>query len=141
MEMATASEKCNSAQIDMTSHTKGLRIFNSGVSSLCRLQEKINFLPYILRLSSKKNFHAPLFVGSRYFLIQDALRERMYINHPQTTLLIIPYNMLSFNLVAFIVPKELKKKFVERLQCVCISRERSQNKNEFCSVVKTSRSG
>ena len=33
----------------------------------------------------------------------------MYINHPQTTLLIILYNMLSFNLVAFTVPKELKK--------------------------------
>ena len=39
--------------------------------------------------------------------------------------------MLSFNLVAFTVPKELKKKFVDRLQCVCISRERSQNINEL----------
>ena len=34
----------------------------------------------------------------------ERLIERMYINHPQTTLLIIPYNMLSFNLVAFTVP-------------------------------------
>ena len=55
----------------------------------------------------------------------------MYINHPQTTLLIIPYNMLSFNLVAFAVPKELKTKFVDLLQCVCIGRERSQNINEL----------
>ena len=39
--------------------------------------------------------------------------------------------MLSFNLVAFTVPKELKKKFVDGLKYICISRERSQNINEL----------
>ena len=41
--------------------------------------------------------------------------------------------MLSFNLIAFTVPKEPKKKFVDHLQLYrsCISRERSQNINEL----------
>ena len=69
----------NRWDIDSISHTKGLRIYNSGMSFLCRLQEKIKFPPYILRLSSKKNFHLPLFVGSRYFLIQDALRDLLNV--------------------------------------------------------------
>ena len=71
--MAATSEKCNSAQVDRTSQTEGVLILNNGMSSLCRLQEKINFPPCVFKLSSNKYFHFPLFVGSRYFLIKEAL--------------------------------------------------------------------
>ena len=86
-EMAATSEKCNSAQVDRTSQTKGLLILNNGMSSLCRFQEKINFPPCIFKLSSNKYFHFPLFVGSRYFLIKEALtlgRTRKDIPHTTT---------------------------------------------------------
>ena len=86
-EMAATSEKCNSAQVDRTSQTKGLLILNNGMSSLCRFQEKINFPPCIFKLSSNKYFHLPLFVGSRYFLIKEALtlgRTRKDIPHTTT---------------------------------------------------------
>ena len=43
----------------------------------CRLcvdcKRKINFPPCVFKLSSNKYFHFPLFVGSRYFLIKEAL--------------------------------------------------------------------
>ena len=77
----------NSAQVDRTSQTKGLLILNNGMSSLCRFQEKINFPPCIFKLSSNKYFHFPLFVGSRYFLIKEALtlgRTRKDIPHTTT---------------------------------------------------------
>ena len=57
------------------------------MSSLCRFQEKINFPPCIFTLSSNKYFHFPLFVGSRYFLIKEALtlgRTRKLIPHTPT---------------------------------------------------------
>ena len=37
------AERFNFAQVDRTSQTKGLLIPNKGMSSLCRLQEKISF--------------------------------------------------------------------------------------------------
>ena len=97
----TDAEKFNFAQVDRTSQTKGLLIPNKGMSSLCRLQEKISFPPCIFRLSSKNPF--PIIFRIKVLLDPGSFKRlgRIYVDHPQTTLQIILYCNLSFNLVAF----------------------------------------
>ena len=61
-----------------------------------------------------RNSHFPLFVGSRYLFMQEALRDLLNVYLCQSSFIILCYK-LYFNRIAFAVAKKLEKKFVDLL--------------------------
>ena len=99
--ITNAEKLFNFAQVDRTSQTKGLLIRNKEMSSLCRLQDKVIFHHASLDCHKKTPF--PIIFRIKVLLDPGSFKRlgRIHVDHSQTTLQIILYCKLSFNLVTF----------------------------------------
>ena len=93
--ITNAEKLFNFAQDDRTSRQRGY-LFATRKCRLC-VDCKRKLVFHHASLDCHKKNHFPLFFGSRYFLIQEALRDLNVFMSIQ----IILYCKLSFNVVAF----------------------------------------
>ena len=82
---------------------------------MSRLPLKTVWPPSFSSSASKKSFHFPLLLSSRYFLIHtdfNGFIKRRNVDHSKSAVAIILCNNVSLDFIAFTVPKEVKKEII-----------------------------